>query len=84
MTTTNTPMSYTTEVYRLLSIRGRLRLEQAGMTARGKATRTLVAEEFGLKPRDAYEKFFAVVHSKLQALYTLEQLRAQEPPQKPS
>ena len=48
-------------VFRLLSLRGMLKLEKVGMKTRGGAIRPRLAEELGLKPRDSYDVYIARV-----------------------
>lgn len=45
--------------FRLLSIRGMLKLEKLGMKHSRGAIRPKVAAELGLKPRDSYDTFLA-------------------------
>lgn len=52
-------------LFRLLSIRGRIKLEAMGLKGRGASTKSLVAAEFGLKPRDKPEKFLAAIDTKI-------------------
>lgn len=52
--------------FRLLQIRGVLKLEKVGMThSSGLRIRPRIAKEFGLKPRDSYDKYIAIVQAKL-------------------
>ena len=54
------------EFFRLLQIRGMLKLEKAGMThSSGLRIRPKVNKEFGLKPRDSYDKFIEAVQAKI-------------------
>lgn len=48
-------------VFRWLSVRSQLRLEQRGMMSSGGAIRPRIAAELGLKPRDPYDKFYAAI-----------------------
>lgn len=43
--------------YRLCAIRARIKMEAKGLKFRGGSTRTHVAAELGLKPRDTHQKF---------------------------
>lgn len=52
--------------FRLLSLRGMLRLEKAGLKTRGGALRPRIAGELGLKPRDNYDKYIAEINSRLE------------------
>jgi len=50
--------------FRLLQIRGVLKLEKVGMThSSGLRIRPRIAKEFGLKPRDSYDKYIATVQA---------------------
>ena len=52
------------EFFRLLQIRGMLKLEKVGMThSSGLRIRPKVNKEFGLKPRDSYDKFIEAVQA---------------------
>jgi hypothetical protein len=51
--------------YRLLSLRGMLRLEKVGLKSRGGAVRPRIADELGLKPRDSYELYISTIENKL-------------------
>jgi hypothetical protein len=54
------------EFFRLLQIRGMLKLEKVGLThSSGLRIRPRVAKEFGLKPRDSYDKYIAAVQLKI-------------------
>jgi hypothetical protein len=53
------------ETFRLTSLKGQLKLESKGMKRSGGAIRPRVAAEFGLKPRDSYDKFIAAVQAKI-------------------
>lgn len=64
MTTTYITKSSEPEIYRLLSLRGMLKLEAAGMTTRGGALRPRLAAELGLKPRDSHAAFIAEINKK--------------------
>lgn len=62
-TVVNTPEGIA--AFRLLSLRGMLRMERVGMKTRGGALRPRIAAEFGLKPRDSYEQYIAAIEAKL-------------------
>lgn len=51
--------------FRLLSLRGALKLESKGLHSTGGALRPKLAAEFGLKPRDSHDKFLAAVQTKI-------------------
>lgn len=53
---------------RLASLRGMLRLESKGMKTRGGPLRPRIAAEFGLKPRDAFEKFINAIEARMAKL----------------
>lgn len=63
MTAISTPAGI--QRFRLLSLRGMLKLERAGMKTRGGALRPRIAAEFGLRSRDSYDKFLAVIEAQL-------------------
>lgn len=50
---------------RLAVIKGRLKLESKGLKFRGASTRGQLAVEFGLKPRDGYDKYIAYCEKKM-------------------
>jgi hypothetical protein len=56
------------EAYRLSVIKTRLRFEAVGMKGRGGAMRPRMAAEFGLSPRDSFERFIAVAEERRVAL----------------
>lgn len=56
------------EAYRMSVIKARLTLESKGLKGRGGAMRPRMAAEFGLSPRDSFEKFLAVAEEKRAAL----------------
>lgn len=69
------------QAFRMLSIRGKLRLESKGLRNLGGATRPKIAAEFGLKPRDSFEKFIAVAQERIDKLtIELQQAVADENP----
>jgi len=48
--------------FRLASLKGQLKLESKGLKmSTGRALRPQIAAEFGLKPRDSYDKFITVI-----------------------
>lgn len=49
------------QAVRLLSLRGMLRLEKAGLKTRGGALRPRIAKEFGLSPRASYCTYIAAI-----------------------
>lgn len=51
---------------RLITAKARLRLESKGMKSRGPSTRSLMAEELGLKARDSYDTFIAACEKKIE------------------
>jgi hypothetical protein len=53
--------------FRLLSIKGRVKLESKGIRHSSGAIRPRIAAEFGLKPRDSYEKYIAAIQAKIDA-----------------
>lgn len=55
--------------FRLLSVRGQLKLESKGLKSSGGALRPRLAKEFGLKPRDSHEKYIAHVQALLDAAF---------------
>ena len=59
MTTASTPEAIA--VFRLLAVRGALKLESRGLKTRGGAIRPKWAKQLGLRPRDDYEVFIARV-----------------------
>lgn len=56
------------ELYRLASLKGRLKLESAGLRGRGGATRPMLAKELGLSPRDSFGLYFAELQKRIDAL----------------
>jgi hypothetical protein len=54
--------------YRLLSLRGMLRMEKAGMKTRGGALRPRIAAELGLKARDSHDTFITEIERRLEEL----------------
>ncbi len=44
---------------RFASLKGALKLESVGMKTRGGSLRPKLAKEFGLKPRDSFDKYIA-------------------------
>lgn len=65
MTTVNTPAGIAH--FRLLSIKGCVKLESKGIRHSSGAIRPRIAAEFGLKPRDSYDKFIAVIQERIDA-----------------
>ena len=53
------------EMYRLSSVRAQLRMEAAGMKARGGALRPRLAKEFGLSPRAPHLEYIAKIEERL-------------------
>jgi hypothetical protein len=51
---------------RLASLRGMLKMEKVGLKGRMGPIRPRIAEEFGLKPRDSYDKFLNAVQAKME------------------
>ena len=51
---------------RLASLRGMLNLESKGLKGRMGPIRPKIAAEFGLKPRDGYDKFLNAVQAKME------------------
>ena len=54
--------------YRLVSLKGMLKLESLGMKTRGGALRPRLAREFGLKPRSTYDEFIGAINKKLEGI----------------
>lgn len=50
-------------VFRLLSLRGMLRLESVGLKTRGGALRPRIAQEFGLSPRAPHSAYIAKIEA---------------------
>jgi hypothetical protein len=50
------------QAFRLLSLRGMLRLEKAGMKTRNGALRPQIAKEFGLSPRAKHDAFIDAIN----------------------
>lgn len=70
MTTTISPeMAY----IRLAQLKGILSLESKGMKGRIGPIRPKIAAEFGLKPRDSYEKFIEVAKARMEELLAKKQ-----------
>ena len=61
-------MTYTDkpDVFRLLSLRGMLRLEKVGMKTRGGALRPKICNEFGLKKNAPHDEFIAAINRIIQ------------------
>lgn len=69
-------MSLEIEFFRLLQIRGMLKLEKVGMThSSGLRIRPRVCRELGLKARDSYDKFIEEVQKRIDAMYDKEKSR---------
>ena len=51
--------------FRLASLKGMVKMEQAGFSTRGGAIRPRIAAEFGLKSRDSHDKFIAAIQAKM-------------------
>ena len=64
MATVSTPEGIA--VFRLMSLRGMLRMEKIGMKTRGGALRPRIAGELGLKPRDSYDLFIETINEHIQ------------------
>jgi hypothetical protein len=54
--------------FRFASIKQRLKLESVGLKFRGGSTRSLVAKEFGLKPRAPFAEYIAYCESQMAIL----------------
>ena len=52
--------------FRLVSLRGMLRLESIGMKTRGGALRPRLAKEFGLSARAPHKEFISAIDKKLE------------------
>ena len=57
-----------TNYFRFASVKAQLRMESKGLKSSGGALRPRLAAEFGLKPRDPYEKFIAYCQAKMDAM----------------
>lgn len=55
------------DVFRLLSLKGMLKLEKVGLKQRGGALRPRIAAEFGLSPRATHDAFIAAIETKVAA-----------------
>lgn len=55
------------DVFRLLSLKGMLKLEKVGLKQRGGALRPRIAAEFGLSPRATHDAFIAAIEAKVAA-----------------
>ena len=53
------------KLFRLASIKSRIKLEATGIKFSGGSTRSKVAAEFGLKPRDSHEKFINKIQEQI-------------------
>lgn len=69
--TSPTEMAY----YRLATIKFRLKMEAAGLKGHGGAMRPRMAKEFGLKPRDSFEKYIEICQQRMNVF--LEHQKAQ-------
>lgn len=57
------------ELYRLASIKARLKLESNGLRAsRGKSTRSMIAGELGLSPRAPFDRFLVAIQARIDVL----------------
>lgn len=69
--TTTTANVYTgsdVSIFRLLSIKGMLKMEKIGMKTRGGALRPRIAAEFGLTARTPHDTFIKVIEDMLATL----------------
>lgn len=71
--TTKTEFPAHVSYFRLAQMKGALKLEKVGMKGRQGALRPQIAKELGLKPRDTYDTYIAVIQAKMN-----EMLAAQE------
>lgn len=55
-------------LYRLASMKARIRLEKNGLKPSGKSARVLMATELGLKARDSHDQFLAALQTRIDAL----------------
>jgi hypothetical protein len=53
---------------RLASLKGMVNLESKGLKSRAGPIRPKIATEFGLKPRDSYDKFIAAIVAKMETI----------------
>ena len=53
---------------RLASLKGMVNLESKGLKSRSGPIRPKIAAEFGLKPRDSYDKFIAAIVAKMETI----------------
>lgn len=58
---------------RFASLKGSLNLESKGLKTRGGALRPRLAKEFGLKPRDSYDKYIAYCQDQMDKLLVAQQ-----------
>lgn len=57
------------ELYRLASIKARIKLEAGGLkVSRGKSTRSQIAGELALSPRDPHERFLTALQARIDVL----------------
>lgn len=56
------------ELYRLASLRARLRLESNGLKTRLRAARSILAPELGLSPRAPYNQFLTTLQARIDVL----------------
>ena len=57
------------ELYRLASIKARLKLESNGLkVSRGKSTRSMIAGELALSPRAPFERFLTAIQARIDVL----------------
>ena len=66
-TVVNTPDGIA--AFRLLSLRGMLKLEKVGLKTRGGALRPRICAEFGLNKRDPHDVFIAAINAQLAVLH---------------
>lgn len=56
------------EYARYAALKGRIKMEKAGLKFKGGSTRRLLAVELGLKPRDKHDKFCEALQAKMDAI----------------
>lgn len=64
--TVNTPEGIA--YFQLASLKGQLKLESKGLTARGGALRPRWCKQLGLKPRDSHAVFIAEIQKRMDAM----------------
>jgi hypothetical protein len=60
-------------------LKGKLKLESKGLKTHGPALRGQLAQEFGLKPRDSYDKYIQYCVDKMNESYVQKHGRLAEP-----